>query len=459
MRSRAITRRNALASCLMPAFGLAQTQQRKWNIVFVLVDDLRADELGCYGHPFTQTPHTDRLAREGARFLNAFAVTPLCSPSRASFLTGHYPRHNGIIDNTNRSPQSHRLVTWPRRLHDERGYKTSFVGKWHMGNDDSPRPGFDHWVSFPGQGECNDPVLNVNGKSARTPGYITDLLTDHAVDFMKSAGRQQQQPFCLYLAHKAIHPNIQQRDDGSVSAASDDPSLFIPAARHRSLYAGQKLPRRPSYGKPPEGKPALQRKLAGLPPLGPATVTPDETILNRMRMMKAVDESLGRILATLTETGLLDNTLVILTSDHGYFYGEHGLDAERRLAYEETIRIPFVARLPRLFKPGSTPSDFFLSTDVARLCMDGTLPPRRDDFLIEYYSDTVFPRIRNMGYEAVRTRRWKYIHYRELPGSDELYDLQNDPNEMRNVIGTAPRRVLSDMQTRLVRLTAIRPGG
>jgi N-acetylglucosamine-6-sulfatase len=203
----------------------------------------------------------------------------------------------------------------------------------------------------------------------------------------------------------------------------------------------------------------LQRKLAGLPPLGPATVTPDETILNRMRMMKAVDESLGRILATLTETGLLDNTLVILTSDHGYFYGEHGLDAERRLAYEETIRIPFVARLPRLFKPGSTPSDFFLSTDVARLCMDGTLPPRRDDFLIEYYSDTVFPRIRNMGYEAVRTRRWKYIHYRELPGSDELYDLQNDPNEMRNVIGTAPRRVLSDMQTRLVRLTAIRPGG
>lgn len=299
-----LSRRALLASPLAAA-----TPQP--NIVFALVDDLRADELRCCGHPSAETPHADRLARAGARFTNAFAVTPLCSPSRASFLTGEYPRRHGIIDNTNRSARSHELMTWPRRLHG-RGYETSFIGKWHMGNDDSPRPGFGHWVSFAGQGECNDPVLNVDGKAARTRGYITDLLTDHAVDFLR---RRRERPFCLYLAHKAIHPNIQQRDDGSVPPGQEDPSLFIPAERHRSLYAGTVPPRRPSYGKPPVDKPALRRAAAGLPPLGAATVTPDETILNRMRMMKAVDGSLGRILAALEASRRLEDTLVMLTSD------------------------------------------------------------------------------------------------------------------------------------------------
>jgi N-acetylglucosamine-6-sulfatase len=441
-----LSRRAFLASPLLAA------AKDTPNIVFLLVDDLRMDELGCYGHPFAQTPFADRLAREGALFANAFAVTPLCSPSRASFLTGQYPHRNGITDNTNRSALSHQLMTWPRRLH-ERGYETAFIGKWHMGNDDSPRPGFDHWVSFPGQGECNDPVLNVNGRATGATGYITDLLTGHAVEFLR---RKRTRPFCLYLAHKAIHPNIQQRDDGSVTAGADDPALFVPAPRHLRLYAGEKLPRRPNYAKPPVGKPALLRSIAGLRELGPGTVTPDETILNRMRMMKAVDEGLGRISDVLEEQRQLDGTMVLLTSDHGYFYGEHGLDAERRLAYEETIRIPFLARYPRLFPPGSRQTDFFLSVDVARLCLERRLPEAREDFLIEYYSDTVFPRIRNMGYHAVRTRRWKYIHYRELESSDELYDLDRDPYEMRNVIAEVPA-VLAEMQQRLARLLGRTP--
>jgi N-acetylglucosamine-6-sulfatase len=441
------------------------------NIVFVLVDDLRWDELGCTDHPFASTPNCDRLAREGASFVNAFSVVPLCSPSRASFLTGQYPHRHGIIDNTNRSAASHKLITWPRLLHDA-GYETAFIGKWHMGNDDSPRPGFDSWISFKGQGECIDPDLNVNGKSVSTHGYITDLLTDHAVDFLD---KRRTKPFCLYLSHKAVHPNIQQRDDGSVSSgANDDDELFIPAPRHATLYEGMTPPRRANYKLPPRNQPALEQKIEGLPPLGDATATPDRVILNRMRMMKAVDESLGRVVAALERANQLDNTVVVLTGDHGYFYGEHSLSAERRLAYEETIRIPLLVRYPPLVKAGAKPEHMVLSIDIApaMLAVAGLrapsgmqghslfTPKRRDEFLIEYYSDTVFPRIRKMGYKAVRTRDWKYIHYTDLTGADELYDLARDPFETKNLINAPEARGMRKRaQARLARLTAGAPHG
>jgi N-acetylglucosamine-6-sulfatase len=440
-----LTRRRLLSASLGVPMLAAE---RRPNIVFILVDDLRWDELRCSGHPFAQSSHADRLAREGANFHSAFATTPLCSPSRASFLTGQYPHQHGIIDNTDRSQTSHALVTWPRMLHDQ-GYRTCFIGKWHMGVDDSPRPGFERWVSFKGQGECVNPVLNVNGVSSRAKGYITDLLTDHAIAFLNEA---RSKPFCLYLAHKAIHPNITQFADGSVTGLSGGSAEdFIPAERHRSLYSGMTPPRRRNYARAPLDKPALQQNIPGLPPLGPKTLIDDEIILNRLRMAKSVDESLGRILQTLERNGVLDNTLVIFTSDHGYFYGEHYLAHERRLAYEETIRIPMLIRYPRMFEAGSRPKQFFLSVDVARLCLRQELPPAREEFLIEYFSDKVFPRIRSMGYQAVRTRTWKYIHYRDLTGVDELYDLVNDPYEMKNVINDA-HATRADMQARLARL-------
>jgi N-acetylglucosamine-6-sulfatase len=440
------TRRQLLASSI--GVSLLAADHRP-NIVFVLVDDLRWDELHCTGHPFAQSPNADRLACEGANFRNAFAVTPLCSPSRASFLTGQYPHRHGIIDNTDRSRASHELVTWPRILHDK-GYETCFIGKWHMGVDDSSRPGFDRWVSFQGQGECVNPVLNVNGTTSRQQGYITDLLTEHALAFLN---QERSKPFCLYLSHKAIHPNITQNADGSVTnpngGSADD---FIPAERHRGLYAGKTPPRRRSYARVPLDKPALQQKIPGLEPLGPKTLIDDEIILNRLRMAKAVDESLGNILQTLERKGVLDDTLVLFTSDHGYFYGEHYLAHERRLAYEETIRIPMLIRYPRMFKAGTRPEQFFLSVDVATLCLRQELPPEREDFLIEYFSDAVFPRIRRMGYQAVRTRKWKYIHYRDMAGADELYNLEHDPYEMTNVLND-PRAPRGVMQERLMKLT------
>ena len=394
-----LTRRRLLSASLGVPLLAAD---RRPNIVFILVDDLRWDELHCTGHPFAQSPHADRLAREGANFRSAFATTPLCSPSRASFLTGQYPHRHGIIDNIDRSRASHALVTWPRMLHDQ-GYRTCFIGKWHMGVDDSPRPGFERWVSFKGQGECVNPVLNVNGVSSRAKGYITDLLTDHAIAFLNEA---RSKPFCLYLAHKAIHPNITQFADGSVTSLSGGSAEdFIPAERHRTLYAGMTPPRRRNYARAPLDKPALQQNIPGLPPLGPKTLIDDEIILNRLRMAKAVDESLGRILQTLERNGVLDNTLVIFTSDHGYFYGEHYLAHERRLAYEETIRIPMLIRYPRMFEAGSRPEQFFLSVDVARLCLRQELPPAREDFLVEYFSGQCLPAHQEHGLSSLRTRR------------------------------------------------------
>jgi N-acetylglucosamine-6-sulfatase len=233
------------------------------------------------------------------------------------------------------------------------------------------------------------------------------------------------------------------------------------------------MPRRPSAFKPPLGKPALMRTIDNLPPLGPKTATSDEEIRGRLEMLLAVDDSLGRILALLERKGALNDTMVVFTSDHGYFYGEHGLNEERRLAYEETIRIPLVIRYPPLAQAGSTPAEMALSLDIAPtlLAVAGLQPGAgiqgrslvpvlrkearnwRETFLVEYFTDTVFPRIRNMGYVAVRTGRYKYIHYRELQGMDELYDLEKEPYEETNIIDRSDaRETLEQMKSELRRL-------
>lgn len=465
-----ITIVGALTLLLLAALSPAQSVERKQsrpNIVFILIDDLRWDELGIAGHPFIKTPHIDRIAREGARFRNAFMTTPLCSPSRASFLTGQYAHTHGITDNTDRSAASHQLVTFPRLLHDA-GYETAFIGKWHMGNDDRPRPGFDRWVSFRGQGTYRDPEINEDGRSVKPTGYITDILTGYAVEFIK---RRREKPFLVYLAHKAIHPEVTQNNDGSVNLA--DAEQFIPAERHKTLYASRKIPRRANYGRAPKGKPSLERRIGNLPPLGPSTVTRDAAILGRQRSLAAIEDGVGEIIRALKETGQLDDTVIVFTSDNGYFYGEHGLSVERRLAYEESIRMPLHIRYPKVVKAGTVRDEFALNIDMAPTLLElagvdapdgmqgrslvpllqGKRPAWRESFLIEYYSDKVFPRMLQMGYKAVRNSRWKYIHYLELEGMDELYDLKNDPYEMKNLVGKPNvERALAGMQREMERL-------
>jgi arylsulfatase A-like enzyme len=455
-RANAATPTNAPSPALRP------------NIVFVLMDDQRQDDLACYGHSFVKTPNIDRIAREGVRFNNAFVTTPLCSPSRASFLTSQYAHRHGILDNSAHDRESHQLVTFPKLLHDS-GYQTAFVGKWHMGTDDSARPGFDYWVSVKGQGEYLNPEININGKRQKVNDYVTDIFTDYAVDFLK---KDYGKPFCLFLAHKAVHPDLTQNADGSLSDPSA--SKFIPADRHKKLYADAKIERRPNFG-PPQGKPALQRKIAGLPLLSQNTATSDDVIRDRLRMLAAVDESMERIFEILDDSKQLNNTLIIFTSDEGYFYGEHGLSVERRLAYEESIRIPMLMRFPKLIKPHSMIDEMVLNLDIGPTLLElagaeipkkmqgrsivpllqGSKVQWRNSFLVEYFTDSVFPRVLNMGYQAVRTDGWKYIHYTELDNSDELYDLKWDPYEMKNLMWEQKAQpALLKMQLELIKLVA-----
>ena len=420
------------------------------NILFVLLDDVRFDDLGFTGHPFVKTPNFDRIAREGMRFTNAFAATPLCSPNRASILTGHYAHTHGITDNVDRSEQTHRLITFPLLL-NQAGYQTAFIGKWHMGIDDTRRPGFDEWLSIKGQGYYFDPDVNDNGESRKLPGYATDVFSQRAADFIR---QERDQPFLVYLSHKAVHPNIFQNADGSIEAIPEDGG-FTPPERLEDLYAEETITRRPNASSHGEGKRALMRPIDGLPTLGPDTGTPDHIILNRLRMLTAADEGFGGIIEALEQTGQLDNTIIVVTSDHGYFYGEHGLNKERRLAYEEIARTPMAIRWPERIAAGAEADAFTLSVDLAPTMLElagveapadlhgrslvplleGETPADwRQSMLIEYYSDTVWPRLVKMGYQAVRTDRWKYIRYVDLEGMDELYDLSADPYEVNNLI-------------------------
>lgn len=436
-----------LAPALIPTnIGRAKASDRP-NIVFILMDDLRWDALGCAGHPFVKTPNIDRLAREGAQFRNFFVTIPLCSPSRACFLTGRYAHAHGVRGNGNNNALSHQLVTFPQLLHDA-GYATAYVGKWHMGNDDSPRPGFDRWVSFRGQGTYVDPQLNIDGQAGKAPGYITDLLSDHAVEFIK---RSHTGPFALYLAHKAVH------------------GPFTPAERHKDLYTADPIPKRPNAQDNLEGKPAVTRPVEGKAAAQQGTPSGEMLIRNQLRALAAVDEGVGRILRALEETGRLDNTMVVFTSDNGYFWGEHSL-GDKRWAYEESLRDPLIIRYPKLIKAGMRIDEDALNVDIAPTFLDlaGVRRPNnlhgrsllplfekkaqnwRKSVLFEYFAETNFPR--TPSWQAVRTARWKYVHYTDLQGMDELYDLRTDPYEMKNRIADpAAASGLKELQKELQR--------
>lgn len=456
----------------------AQAQDERPNIVVVLVDDMRWDEYGAVGHPFLETPSIDRIAAEGATFSRAYHATPLCSPNRASLLTGQYASRHGIRDNVAKDLTSHTLKTFPIAL-QALGYETAFIGKWHMGNDPTPRPGFDTWVALPGQGRTEDPQLFENGQMHTVEGYVTDLLTDRSVDFVTAP---RDTPFLLYLSHKAIHPDLRQLDDGSVDATT--PPRFVPASRHDGRYVDAEVgfaPSRLTGRDMPPGKPAIQSALErkwALPETNAARVVAerprDLVARTRAEMLLSVDESLGRLLTTLEEEGILDRTVVIFTSDNGYWYGEHGLTAERRLPYQEGLRSPLLIRYPPLVTPGSTIDGLTVSVDLAPTAIElagGTPGPwvqgrslvpllegRREGWrtsaMAEYFShERPFAWMLDMSYKVVLKDRFKLIHWLEQDGVDELYDLVDDPFEMSNLIDDQTyAETVAEMRTELARL-------
>jgi N-acetylglucosamine-6-sulfatase len=429
-----------------PAIIAAEPSARP-NIIFILIDDLRRDALSCTGHPFVDTPNIDRIAKDGATFRNAFVTTPLCIPSRASYLTGQYAHTHCVTGQEDHNDQGHRLVTFPLLLH-RAGYETAYMGKWHVGDSDQPRPGFDRWISFVGQGDYVDPTLNLDGKAAKTTGYLTDILTDHAVEFIN---RPRDRPFLLYLAHKGIH------------------APFIPAKRHRDLFANIPIVRAPSAKDTLEGKPVVARPGIELSLNDPDVHSSDEMIRNQLRCLISIDEGVKRIFDALEQSKQLDRTVIVFTSDHGYFWGEHDRGGKHG-PYEEALRVPLLIRYPKLIAPGAKYDQFALSIDIAPTILDlaGVAAPGqmeglsllpilnatsnnwRTSFLAEFFLGNGTNRFPT--WQAVRTERWKYVHYPEFDGMDELYDLLADSAEMHNIIGDqASQAVVAELETEMER--------
>lgn len=442
------------AAFLFMSLFLFSCQQKektkKPNFLFVLVDDQPFDALESSGrYPFLKTPNMQRLQDEGAIFNNYYVTQSICSPSRASFLTGTYPHIHGVNQN-NRHVDPDWNTYKPYNSHLQKaGYETAHVGKIHMAhykNEKHIRPGFDYWYSFIGQGEYFDPMVNDNGKEYQEKGYMTDILTEKAIDWLKNK-RDPNKPFSINLWHKAVHEN------------------HSPAPRHKDMYAEDELPV-PPYNTHLEnfkGKPEWQRIKAWDSKwkeyVHSDTLTPKSWPIKGDKFKKlletlgAVDESLGQVLKTLEEMGELDNTVIIYSSDNGYFMGEHGY-WDKRIAYESSMKIPMLIRYPDKIKPGTVINNNALNIDLAPTILEiaGVEKPTymqgesmvklmntnkdtnwRDSFMFEYYVDDAYP-YAGPNMLAIKTDKFKLVDAFLENDIDELYDLENDPGEMNNLI-------------------------
>ena len=428
-----------------PLLAAAGAPAKPKNIIYILTDDQRFDEVG-FINPILETPNMDALAAKGVHFKNAFVTTALCSPSRATILTGQYMHSHGVVDNN--KPSKDDAVYFPAYL-QQAGYETAFIGKWHMGgHHDDPQPGFDYWLSFAGQGDYypkrkrNGKLssFNINGKRVLQKGYITDELTDYTLAWLEQE-RDSNKPFFIYLSHKAVHAN------------------FDPAERHRDQYSDVEIKVPASQADTPEnykGKPMWVKNQRnswhGVDFPYHSELNVQEYKRQYHRALSAVDDILGRITAWLKANNLEQDTAVFLMGDNGFMFGEHGL-IDKRNAYEESMRVPLIAYIPGA-KQNYVVEEMAANLDIAPTMLDiagvTKMPPQfagasllplangdkvdswRDSLLYEYYWEFNFPSTPTTF--ALRSDDFKLIQYHGIWDTDELYDMKNDPQEMNNLI-------------------------
>lgn len=431
-----------------PNAGAEAARQRP-NIVVILSDDQSFGSLGVAGHPWLQTPNMDRLAAEGVWFRNAFVTTSLCSPSRATFLTGQYARAHGIVENKTKLEDD--AVTFASLL-TAAGYDTGFFGKWHLGDYRREQiPGFRHSASFPGQGRYFDPVFQVDGERVPKRGHADDLIADFAADFVQ---KEREEPFLAFVSFKGPHGPL------------------TPAERFNELYTEDELPAPvnlaslPPYPLRLEWLELARKAEVPFEDFEPPPNWADgreryvyeyesgtfmlESLRDYFRLITGVDENVGKILAALDEAGLAEDTFVFYASDNGHHLGEHGLGS-KGTAYEESMRTVMLLRYPRLGLKGARSDELVLNVDLAptildyagvaipatmrgrswRSILEGEDGPLREDFLYEYYRH---PKIAIPSSIAVRTRTDKLVLYPGHPEWTELFDLARDPHEMTNLV-------------------------
>lgn len=442
-----------LLLCLVLWSGLGlmplRAEQPRPNLVIMMTDDQRADALSCAGNTVLKTPHLDRLATEGMRFRNMFVTNALCAPSRATLLTGLYSHSHGVIDNMDRrlKPEQKLLSDYLR----DGGYEVAFCGKSHIAGALRERQ-WDYYFGYRGQGQYLQPRIaeGVKGKDEVHQGYMDDVVTDRAIAWLQ---QKREKPFCLFLFFKAPHRS------------------WVRAPRHKELFAGVTVPQPPTFDDPGTGKP--QAFLNARNKIGMfKDVTDYQSFMkDYYSTITAVDENVGKVLATLREMGQLDQTAVLFTSDNGFFLGEWQR-FDKRFMHEPSIRVPLLVRYPAKIKAGTLCDRMALNIDLAPTILElAGLPvpahmhgrslvpllaqpdaPWRADWLYEYfeYPDPSHDVRKQRG---IRTERYKLIHYFEAPEEFELYDLEKDPQERVNLHGQPEYAELEKkLRTRLAEL-------
>lgn len=460
-----------------------QNEQKQPNIVFIMSDDHASHAMSCYGSHINETPNLDRIAEEGMRFDNCFCTNSICAPSRASILTGQYNHVNGVRtlgDNLDgRRPNVQKEL-------QQNGYQTALIGKWHLGYGGNHHPtGFDYWSVLFDQGEYHNPMMNEMGVEKYYDGYATDLITDLSIDWLKQ--RSTDQPFMLMCHHKAPHrpwlPDekhahmYEDIDIPEPATFHDDHSGHANAAKEAKMTVENDLNDDIDLKvDPPEGLSAEELK----------SWKYQRYIKDYLRVVASIDDNVGRLLDYLDEEGLTEDTIVIYTSDQGFFLGDHGW-YDKRFMYEESLRMPFIVRYPRAIVPGSVTDDLALNVDFAETFLDyagiaipdymqGTsLRPVMEQRTPEDWQTSLYYRYwehlsnpHKVGaHYGVRTKRYKLIYYygEALGASNtfdesrtpewELFDLEKDPLEMQSVYDDpAYADVIKTLKAELYRLKA-----